>query len=374
MRIAYAHEGKPLDCKMSRKVRCGVIGAGWWATYAHIPALLQHPNAELVAIQKRKLDDALKVARHFGIPRAYGSAEALIAENQLDAVVVASSPNMHYEHARLALANGLHVLVEKPMTITAAEARELVSLAAEHGKQLIISCPWHYTHHGQDAQRLISSGQLGDVRMITMLMTNPVADLIRGASTDATHSQDKPYLEPRPGTYSDPEIAGGGQIYTQVSHAAAYLTFLTGVRPAQVFARFHNDGSRMDIYDALNIELENGCLVSMASTGATPINRRDFEVRVYGTRGILFLELWRGCMDLVPLDGSAPEDFPPLVPDEVYPERAPAKNLIDSIMEASANLSPGSLGLAAMEVIEAACTSASSGQNISIRSLRESAA
>jgi predicted dehydrogenase len=173
---------RKVPVERSRKVRCGIIGAGWWATYAHIPALLEHPNAELVAIQKRNVDEALKVARYFGIPRACTSAEALITENQIDAVVVASSPNMHYEHARLALREGLHVLVEKPMTLRAAEARELVSLAAENGRQLIISCPWHYTRHGQDAQRLISTSQLGDVRMISVLMTNPVADLIRGAS------------------------------------------------------------------------------------------------------------------------------------------------------------------------------------------------
>jgi predicted dehydrogenase len=363
-----------MPSKASTKIRCGVIGAGWWATYAHIPALLEHPNAELVAIHKRNLDGALKVAKDFGVPHAYASAEALIAANRLDAVVVASSPNMHYEHARLALRKGLHVLVEKPMTITAGEARELVSLAAENGREILISCPWHYTRHAREARRLTSSGQLGDIRMVSMLMTNPVADLIRGASTEATHSHEKPYLEPRLGTYSDPRIAGGGQIYTQVSHAAAYLTFLTGARPSRVFARFHNDSSRMDIYDALNIELDNGCLVSMASTGATAVNRRDFEVRVYGTQGILFLELWRGSISFVPLDGRPQEDFPPLAPEEVYPERAPAKNLVDSAIDPGANLSPGSLGQAAMEVIEAACVSASSGENVSIRGLRGSVA
>jgi predicted dehydrogenase len=356
----------------SRKVRCGVIGAGWWGTYAHIPALLEHPNAELLAIQGLELDEARKVAKDFGIPRAYTSPEKLLSEEQLDAIVVASPPNLHHEHAREALRKGLHVLVEKPMTLTAAQARELESLAGQTGRQLLISCPWHYTQHGQEARRLIQGGRLGEIRMISVLMTNPVDHLIRGTGTQPTHG--KPYIEPRPGTYSDPQIAGGGQIYTQVSHAAAYLTFLTGAAPAEVFARFHNDGSRMDIYDALNIQLENGCLVSLASTGATAIDRRDFEVRVYGTFGILFLELWRGSMSLVPLDGGPAEDFPPLAPDEVYPERAPAKNLVDSVIDPGANLSPGSLGLAAMEVIEAACVSARTGNNAVIRPCRRSSA
>lgn len=356
----------------ARKIRCGVIGAGWWGTYAHIPALLEHPNAELTAIQTHGNEKAQQVARDFGIPHAYSSYEELLAKENLEAVVVSSTPNLHYEQARAALQKGLHVLVEKPMTFQAGQARELVSLAAQGGKQLLISAPWHYTRHGRQAQRMVAAGQLGEVRLISILMTNPVADLIRGDNREPTHAGEAPYLKPLPETYSDPSIAGGGQIYTQVSHVAAYLTYLTGARPSQVFARFHNNGGRMDIYDALNIQLENGCLVSLASTGATALNRRDFEVRVYGTTGMLFLDLWQGSMKLFPLDGSAASDFPALLPEEIYPERAPAANLVDSANHPDANLSPGTLGLAAMEVIEASCRSARSGENVTIRPLQGS--
>ena len=354
----------------SRKVRCGVIGAGWWGTYAHIPALLDHPDAELAAIQTRGQSEALKVARDFGIPHAYSSWEELLAKETLDAVVICSTPNLHYEQARAALQRGLHVLVEKPMTFTAAQARELVSLADQEERQLLISAPWHYTRHGQQARQIMAAGQLGEVRLISVLMTNPVAHLIRGAGTEPTHAAEGPYLKPLPGTYSDPKIAGGGQIYTQVSHVAAYLTFLTGANPSQVFARFHNDGAGMDIYDALNIQMENGCLVSVASTGATSVDQRDFEVRIYGTSGILSLELWQGSMKFVPLDGSSATDFPALSPDEIYPESAPVRNLVECVRNPEANLSPGTLGLAAMEVIEAACQSARTGENITVRPLQ----
>jgi predicted dehydrogenase len=362
--------GREVQDQAAHRVRCAVIGAGWWGTYAHIPALLDHPAAELVAIQTCGHDEAIKIARDFGIPRAYLSWGELLAKETLEAVVVCSSPNLHYEQARAALQKGLHVLVEKPMAFTAAQARELVSLAAQSGRQLLISAPWHYTPHGQGARQMVAAGQLGEVRLISVLMTNPVAHLIRGAGAEPTHAHEEPYLKPLPETYSDPKVAGGGQIYTQVSHIAAYLTFLTGARPSQVFARFHNDGTRMDIYDAINIQLENGCLVSVASTGATSINRRDFEVRIYGTRGMLFLDLWQGSMKSVPLDGGAVTDFPALAADEIYPERAPARNLVDCITGSVDNLSPGALGLAAMEAIEAACISAHSGQDVTIRPLR----
>ena len=97
----------------TRRVACGVIGAGWWGTSAHIPALLRHPGAELVAIQTRDADDAGRVARHFAIPQAFISAEELIALPGLEAVVISSPPHLHYPQARAALLRGLHVLVEK---------------------------------------------------------------------------------------------------------------------------------------------------------------------------------------------------------------------------------------------------------------------
>lgn len=348
---------------MKEKIKCGVIGAGWWATYAHIPALLAHPAAELVAIQKRNRSEARKVANDFGVAEACATAEELLAIPGLEAVVVSSSPNMHYEHALAALERGMHTLIEKPMTMTAGEARHLVDLAQRGGLQLLVSCPWHYTAHGQEAGRLIRDGVLGEVRMISALMTNPVAHLLRGTSVEPTHGQ--PYVRPREGTYSDPSVAGGGQIYCQVSHLAAYLPFLTGALPMSVFARFHDDGASVDVYDVLNLKMSDGSLASIASTGATSENRRDFEVRVFGTKGMLFLDLWRGTMEYVSMTGER-RAFENLASDEIYPHLAPAANLIDSILDPLCNRSPATLGLAAMEVIEAACRSAANGRDIQV--------
>jgi predicted dehydrogenase len=255
--------------------------------------------------------------------------------------------------------------VEKPMTFTAAQASELVEVARTHNLQLHSCFPWHHTRHGQEARRLITEGELGEMRMISVLMTNPIDHLIRGTATFATYGN--PYIEPQPGTYSEQSVAGGGQIYNQVAHVAGYLTFLTGARPAQVFARFHNDGGRLDIFDVLNIELENGCLASIASTGATPLENRLYEVRVYGTKGCMFLELWQGTMTVIPRDGSGERRYPNLAPAEIFPERDPARNLVDSILGLAEPVSPGTLGQASMELIESACESAHTGLNISIR-------
>ncbi len=352
-----------------KKIRIGVIGAGWWATFAHIPAVKSHPHAELVAVQSRDRAKAEKIARDFGAKHACTGVEELLAMPELDAVIVASTPNVHHAQAKAALASGRHVLIEKPMTFTAAEARELVALAARKELQLLISCPWHFTRHGLEARRLIQSGALGEIKMISVLMTNPIDQLLRGGNTSPTYGMANVYVEPRHGSYNDPTIAGGGQIFCQVSHAAAYLTFLTGLRPAEVFARFDRDGSPNDIYDVLTITLENGALVSLASTGATPLAERNYEVRVFGSQAILQLELWIGTMTLIDFAGKRTE-YPSLAETEIYPAQSPALNFIDAILGKAPNDSPGELGLASMEILEAACASAANGENVHIRGLK----
>jgi predicted dehydrogenase len=344
------------------------LGAGWWATFAHIPALLSHPHAELFAIQKNDLDDARKVASDFGVPHACTSISELLSLEGLQAVVVSSSPNLHFDQAAAALRMGKHVLIEKPMTITADQARHLLDLADERNLQFLISCPWHYTSHAVQAQRLIRDGKLGKVRMISVLMTNPVSHLLRGENAEPTYGI--PYAHPRQRTYSDPAIAGGGQIYAQVCHIAAYLTFLTGVSASEVFARFHNDGAPLDIYNVLDLRMQDDTIVSIASTGATSTNLRTYEVRVFGTDGMLYLDLWLGTMEHIGMNGER-QLFPDLAQEDVYPHQAPAMNLIDAIFDPSLNRSPASLGVAAMEVIEAACISAKCGTNVLVPSLME---
>jgi predicted dehydrogenase len=116
--------------------------------------------------------------------------------------------------------------------------------------------------------------------------------------------------------------------------------------------------------------MDDGSIVTIASTGATSLGRRDFEVRVFGTEGMLFLDLWRGKLEFVPLVGE-PRTYPDLEESAIYPHQAPVNNLIESIEDPPLNQSPAILGVAAMEVIEGACRSAKSGNNVSVSSLVE---
>ena len=354
-----------------RTVGCAVVGAGWWGTEAHIPAIQGHPRATLLAVQKRTREAAEKVAGDFGVPHACTTVDEVLAVQGVEAVVISSTPNAHYAQAAAALQRGCHVLIEKPMTIAAAQADELVRLAEERGVHFLISCPWHYTARNIEARRLLRAGAVGRIKMISVLMTNFSGGLYRRrpweelfGDGDAYESTAEPYLRPGLDSYSDPEVAGGGQIYCQVSHAAAHLAFLTGAGAAEVFARFDNDGTRVDVYDTINMKLDNGALVSIASTGATMLSERNYEVRVYGDRGMLHMELWKGTMELHGAEGV--HRYPGLDDASAYPLQAPAENLIELALGGVENGSPASLGAMAMHVIEAACRSAATGRNVTL--------
>ena len=356
-----------------KQVRCAIVGAGWWGTTAHVPAVLAHPQAKLVAVQHQDARTARKIARDFEVPHACTTLEEVLAIDELDAAIVSSVPCAHYEQARALLARGLHVLIEKPMTITAAEAQRLVRLAERRQVHFLISAPWHYTSHSIEAQRLVRSGALGQLKMISILMTNFSVGLYRGLPWERLTSvrpkvqeAAEPYLNPGRTAYCDARISGGGQSYCQLPHCAGYVGYLTGGQPAEVFARFDNDGADVDIYDAVNFKLGDGTLVSLATHGATMCSERHYEVRIYGARGMILQELWKGTLEYHDQDCKITK-YPPLPEAEIYPSLEPANNLIDAVLGRAPNRSPASYGAFAMEVIDAAVRSARTGKNIRLR-------
>ena len=123
---------------MTRKARIGVIGAGWWAAVNHLPVLKANEACEVVAVNRIGAPELAELQRKFDIPAGFEDYRAMLDEIPMDGVVISSPHVLHHEHAVAALAKGCHLLVEKPLTTTAADARDLTARADAAGKQVIV--------------------------------------------------------------------------------------------------------------------------------------------------------------------------------------------------------------------------------------------
>ena len=156
-------------------VRFGILSTAAIAEHLVGP-LRDSPLTEPVAVASRDADRAAAWAARHGLPAAHGSYEALLADERVEAVYVPLPNGLHGEWTRRALEAGKHVLCEKPLTATAAEAQELFALAADRG--LVLAEAAMYRHHPQTAvlQR-IAAERLGPLRALRAAFHYPIDGL-----------------------------------------------------------------------------------------------------------------------------------------------------------------------------------------------------
>lgn len=139
-----------------------------------LPAFAQAENAQLLAIASRSLEKAQVAARAAAIPRAHGSYEALLADPDIDAVYIPLPNHLHAEWTRKAADRGKHVLCEKPLCPTAAEAGDLIAYCKTRGIALMDGFMW--PHHPRTAllRQFLDQGSIGAVRHVTGTFTFPL--------------------------------------------------------------------------------------------------------------------------------------------------------------------------------------------------------
>ena len=170
-----------------RKVRWGILSTAKIGREKVIPALQKSAFSEIRAIASRDPDRAREAARRLRIPRAFGSYEELLNDEDVEAVYVPLPNHLHVEWSIKALKAGKHVLCEKPLGLNAADARKL-SAAAEERPDLKIMEGFMYRHHPQwqRAKLLIDRGKIGELRAVQSFFAyyNVAPDNIRNR-TDA---------------------------------------------------------------------------------------------------------------------------------------------------------------------------------------------
>ncbi|MFN9119891.1 MAG: Gfo/Idh/MocA family protein, partial [Gemmatimonas sp.] len=114
-------------------VQVGVLGAGAWAQFAHLPGFARDPRCKVIAIADPVLERAQAFAQQFGIPHVYASHEELIARHDLDLVDVCTPSATHFALSWTALEAGRHVLCEKPVAYDYQDTRRAAAFAASRG-------------------------------------------------------------------------------------------------------------------------------------------------------------------------------------------------------------------------------------------------
>ena len=145
-------------------LRWGILGTGWIAS--QFTQDLLATGMTITAVGSRTQDSADAYATKYGIQTAHGSYEALAADPNVDAIYISTPHPFHHENALLVLNAGKHALVEKVFTMTAAEAREVVELAASKNLVVLEAMWTRWLPHMIRVREIIAAGTLGDVRTI----------------------------------------------------------------------------------------------------------------------------------------------------------------------------------------------------------------
>lgn len=151
---------------MSEKFRWGILGCAAIAIRAVIPGIQQSETGEVAAIASRDEAKAKEVAAQMNIAKAYGSYEALLNDETIDAVYIPLPNHLHKQWTIKAAEAGKHVLVEKPIALNAAEAQDMVDACEKHG--VMLAEAFMYRHHPRydKIADMIRSGEIGDIRGI----------------------------------------------------------------------------------------------------------------------------------------------------------------------------------------------------------------
>ncbi|MGA5050738.1 Gfo/Idh/MocA family protein [Streptomyces cellulosae] len=291
-----------------QKVRWGILATGGMAA-TFTADLVNMPDAEVVAVASRSVESAKTFADRFGIPRAYGDWEALAADDGLDVVYVATPHSAHRAAAGMMLEAGQHVLCEKPFTLNAREAAELVTLARDGGR-FLMEAMWMYCHPMvRRLKALVADGAIGEVRHVQ-------ADFGLSGPFPATHRLRDPAL-------------GGGALLDLGVYPVSFAHLLLG-EPSDVVARAMLSEEGVDLQTGALLSWENGALASVHCSivggTATSASVTGSEGRIDIPDGFFFPERF-----VLHRDGRDAEEF---AADPAHGPRASLRHEAAEVMRA----------------------------------------
>jgi predicted dehydrogenase len=275
---------------MASRLRVGMIGTGF-GSLVQIPAFRANGRAEVVAVASGTPGKARKAADTLGVPHAFDDWRQLVAAD-LDLVSITTPPSLHHPMALAALAAGKHVLCEKPMAMSTAEAEAMLAHADRARRVHVIDHELRFNPNRRKVRRLIEEGFIGVPRHALLTVVNP-----------GRHDPQKPW-----GWWYD-EAQGGGLLGAVGSHQVDLLrywlgeiTAVAGTVHAFVPERPAPDGSgrrrvTADDFTAFSLRFRSGAVGTVVLSAVAP-HTVGPRAEVWGDAGSLVLDeadrLWGG--------------------------------------------------------------------------------
>jgi predicted dehydrogenase len=205
---------------MTDDIQVGLAGTGFIGP-AHLEALRRN-NIKVVGLAEATAGLAQKKAQELGIPQAYPSYEAMLADPAISVVHLATPNHLHFSQSKQAILAGKHVVCEKPLAMNSAETAELVKLAAEMKRVNAINFNLRFYPMTQQARAMVQSGELGSLYIL-----------------HGSYLQDWLLYDTDWNWRLEPQLGGTLRAVADIgSHWLDLLTFITGLRVESVFADF----------------------------------------------------------------------------------------------------------------------------------------
>ncbi len=342
-------------------IRIAISGAGTIAERAHIPALRSVADVQIVALQSRTAEKAQRVADAMwpsgdDRPKVYTDFDEMLARERPDAVCVFTPNYLHCEFTVKALERGAHVLVEKPMAPTVAQARRMVAAASRARRVLMVAMQRRYGGLELAIKDALSSGAIGRSHFIRARLSHGGPDS----------------WAPGQKWFTTASEAGGGAMLDLGVHVADLAIWYMG-EVESVSGQVATLAKEIEVDDtgAMILRFKSGAVgvVEASWSSLPPLS----AIEIYGTEGRVMTGYPRQDIAIVKADGSAAAGFSR---DEVMkrfdprdllaPFRALAANFVGAIQGRVTPSPDGDDGLRAIEAVEACYRSSRTGNLIKL--------
>jgi predicted dehydrogenase len=292
-------------------------------------------------------------AAEFQIPRQYASVTDLLEDGDVDALVICTPNYLHAPQSIAALEAGVHVLVEKPMAMNAGEAEAMLAASRASGALLMVAHCWRFSPEVGWLREQVSEGRLGKI-----IRTKGYCTHVNGGPS---------------GWFTQKKLAGGGATADMAIHALDTARFLLGdPQPVSVYARigtFYNDFS-VDDTSVIIANWDQGTTSYVEAGWWQPhSDEPQAATQVYGTTG--FGRVFPTYLEITNADKSAVERIDSGLPPADEPPQRERFNIqmahfVECIREGRQPSPDGADGWLNMRVVEAAYTSAETGQVVTL--------